>query len=522
MSFSFCNQCKQSLEIIHFDIKTRGRKPYTRCKKCRLKHNKQEKEKYVKRTCSQRKLCKDSNCKKCFEKSFANYNGKTSNDKFKRDCWHPTKNGGVIPGHVFRSTGKKYWFICDICNHDFDISPNNLTNKNRWCPYCCIPTQKLCQDRNCEYCFKKSLASFEGKTTSDTLKINCWHPVRNGDLTPRDITLCSNKKYWFHCNECEHDFDIMPTSITRKGNWCIYCAGQKLCGDEDCNSCFEKSLASFDGLTINDIRKMDCWHLNKNTISPNCISKHSENICWFHCDVCFHDFPTKPSSVSRNKWCSYCSNKKLCDNSNCDLCFNKSFESSISETVNGNLKKKFWNKTKNKGLWPRNVFKTSNKKYWFDCDSCLYPFSISLNNLYFNNCWCPTCKNKTSKKLYKWLSSQTCITDINCEYSPPWCSTDYTTIHNGHIHKSKYKYRYDFLITFHNNTKLIIELDGEQHYKQVMKWKSPFLQQIRDKYKEFKARQYNINIYRCIQVDVYHNKNNWKQKLKSQFQKYIN
>ena len=85
MSFSFCNQCKQSLEIIHFDIKTRGRKPYTRCKKCRLKHNKQEKEKYVKRTCSQRKLCKDSNCKKCFEKSFANYNGKTSNDKFKRD-----------------------------------------------------------------------------------------------------------------------------------------------------------------------------------------------------------------------------------------------------------------------------------------------------------------------------------------------------------------------------------------------------------------------------------------------------
>ena len=40
------------------------------------------------------------------------------------------------------------------------------------------------------------------------------------------------------------------------------------------------------------------------------------------------------------------------------------------------------------------------------------------------------------------------------------------------------------LVTFHTGKQLIIELDGRQHFEQVMNWKCPFEQQLRDKYKE--------------------------------------
>jgi hypothetical protein len=54
---------------------------------------------------------------------------------------------------------------------------------------------------------------------------------------------------------------------------------------------------------------------------------------------------------------------------------------------------------------------------------------------------------------------------------------------------------------------------GPQHFVQVSNWEKPFLQQLRDKYKERKATQKGIKLITCIQEDVYNNKNNWDTKL---------
>ena len=76
-------------------------------------------------------------------------------------------------------------------------------------------------------------------------------------------------------------------------------------------------------------------------------------------------------------------------------------------------------------------------------------------------------------------------------------------------------------MTFNNNKQLIIELDDRQHFKQVSNWNTPLHNQIRDKYKEFKAKQKGIKIVRCIQEDVLIERNNWKNKLLNKFNKYI-
>ena len=53
-----------------------------------------------------------------------------------------------------------------------------------------------------------------------------WHPTKNGDLTPNDVTPGSHKKIWWICNE-GHEWDAAVSgrvgSKNRKGQGCPKC-----------------------------------------------------------------------------------------------------------------------------------------------------------------------------------------------------------------------------------------------------------------------------------------------------------
>src|SRR5579872_2313001 len=123
-----------------------------------------------------------------FERSFK------AKNPAKSQCWDYEKNYPVRPEDVYAGTDKKYWFICDICKHSFI---KYLYNEN-WCPYC--TNRKLCDNDNCNTCFKKSFASNKRE--------KYWDYNKNV-LIPRQVFLNPIKKYWFICNneECKHSFD---------------------------------------------------------------------------------------------------------------------------------------------------------------------------------------------------------------------------------------------------------------------------------------------------------------------------
>ena len=77
---------------------------------------------------------------------------------------------------------------------------------------------------------------------------------------------------------------------------------------------------------------------------------------------------------------------------------------------------------------------------------------------------------------------------------------------------------FDFCI---KKLKLIIELDGDQHFRQVSNWRSPKVNQKRDKYKMKKAIKHGYSIIRILQRDVYNNKNKWDTRLIDQIKLYI-
>jgi very-short-patch-repair endonuclease len=242
---------------------------------------------------------------------------------------------------------------------------------------------------------------------------------------------------------------------------------------------FEKSFASSE--------KAKYWSI-KNTMGPINVFKNSHKKFWFDCNNCNHSFESSLSSITNGcNWCPYCSNppKNLCVNETCKTCFEKSFGSSE--------KAKYWSITNEKN--PRDVFKSSNKKFWFECDTCCSSFYSSLNNITNSGSWCPKCVNKTELKLLEYLIEL--YPEVIHQVKFNWC------MHTTFL-------PFDFYIPSKN---LIIELDGRQHFVQVSNWDSPFKTQIKDAHKTRMARRNGINVIRILQQDVWSDTIDWKNLL---------
>jgi very-short-patch-repair endonuclease len=260
--------------------------------------------------------------------------------------------------------------------------------------------------------------------------------------------------------------------ITSNGNWCSFCSHQKLCENLDCLECFEKSFASHE--------KSKNWS-DKNKTVPRQTFKLCRKKFWFNCDKCTHSFEQYLNHVNKGVWCPYCSNKKMCYVVDCIDCYNKSFAS--------HEKSKYWS-DKNKTS-PRNVFKVCYKKIIFNCDKCTNEYERYLSN----NTGCPYCVNKTEAKLYENLKPlyPTLITQFKQE----WCK------------KLRYL-SFDFCISNH---KIIIELDGQQHFQQVSNWSSPEEQFENDKYKEKCANDNGYSVIRILQESVFYDTYDWIKEL---------
>ena len=85
---------------------------------------------------------------------------------------------------------------------------------------------------------------FQPKTQNGKLKVDCWSD-KNGTLTPRDVSKKSKKKCWFLCDICSHQFCRTIAAVTKYNRWCPYCDEDEVCGDDDCEICYNRSFASF-------------------------------------------------------------------------------------------------------------------------------------------------------------------------------------------------------------------------------------------------------------------------------------
>jgi hypothetical protein len=159
-----------------------------------------------------------------------------------------------------------------------------------------------------------------------------------------------------------------------------------------------RKFSEYTGTTANCKLKAACWHPTKNEgVNPIDISYDNDNKYWFQCDVCPHSFDAEIYTITgeNGDWCQYCVNQKLCDENDCEFCYNNSFKSYTGKTANGKLKYDCWHATKNGYINPIDVMSSTNKKYWFKCDNdkCENEdFNIIINSITGSTQeWCPHC-----------------------------------------------------------------------------------------------------------------------------------
>ncbi len=317
----------------------------------------------------------------------------------------------------------------------------------------------------------------------------------NGNfIKPESILKKSKEICKFDCDVCNHTFLAKPNNITHstQPTWCQYCAGMIICLEDNCMFCFYKSFAS------NELSKSlhpDC------KVNPRSVFKGAKLICKFICPnpSCNHEFDKNLMDVQHGYFCPYCPNsgkKKLCDDEKCVNCLKQSFAS--------HPRAEFWSQKNT--ITPRKVSRGSSQvKYWFDCIVCNNDFEMSPCHI-LEGKWCPYCKNKTETLLFNQLSKS--YKNIEFQYYTDWCRSLSTNA----------KLPFDFVI---HDYKVIIELDGEQHFIQVGKWKSPEEQRKIDLYKMKCANENGYSVIRIFQKDVLKDRIDWLRTLQESIHEII-
>jgi very-short-patch-repair endonuclease len=299
---------------------------------------------------------------------------------------------------------------------------------------------------------------------------------------PDEVKLNSHTKFWFDC-ECGHDFETTLVNINQSNNWCPYCSNsaKKICDKESCISCFNKSFASHE--------KSKYWS-DENDTTPRKLFKSSDGREFiFNCD-CGHKISMVLKNISsKGHWCSFCSHQRLCEDSRCEMCFNNSFASvDKSKQLNDKL------------INPRMLFKSSNRKLKFDCELCKNVFQTQLSDV-TRGVWCSFCVNKTELILFDILVP--IHPTLKRQFKVDWC-------------KKIKRLPFDFVI---EDLKIIIELDGKQHFKQTSNWVSPEETKTNDLYKMKCANENGFSVIRLLQDDVYKNRYDWLGELNANIER---
>lgn len=124
--------------------------------------------------CASKLLCKNEECKWCFENSFASH----PKSKF----WSDKNN--ISYRNIFKSSNKRCWFKCEN-NHLFSITLNNVTT-GHWCKKCYTVYSKL-QIEWLEWLMKKN-------------KIYIQHAKNGGEykyLNYRADGFCEETNTWY-------------------------------------------------------------------------------------------------------------------------------------------------------------------------------------------------------------------------------------------------------------------------------------------------------------------------------------
>ncbi len=186
--------------------------------------------------------------------------------------WHPAKNGNLKSTDVTPGSGEKVNWICKK-RHEWEATVKNRRRGDR-CPYC---AGKLAsRDHNLAVKYPNIAKQ--------------WHPTKNGNLKPTNVTPHSNGKVWWICRK-GHEWKNSPNHRA-KPRGCPYCTGQLPSKSHNLAAKYP------------DLAKQ--WHPTKNgKLKPTDVNPGTFKKAWWIC-VKRHDWEASVANRANGTGCPYC------------------------------------------------------------------------------------------------------------------------------------------------------------------------------------------------------------------------
>lgn len=183
----------------------------------------------------------------------------------------------MTPEDILWNSAKKVWWQC-VKGHEWEASVGKRTSRNSKCPYC---SGKRVNRENCLQSTHPDLAKE-------------WHYLKNGSITPLNVTYGSNKKVWWLCKK-GHEWEASLGSRSGKHKTgCPYCSNKRVSHD-NCLATTNPELAKE-------------WHPQKNKeLRPVNVVAVSKKKVWWQCKN-LHEWEATIDSRNRGSGCPHCYN----------------------------------------------------------------------------------------------------------------------------------------------------------------------------------------------------------------------
>jgi predicted secreted protein len=239
--------------------------------------------------------------------------------------WHPTKNGKLTPRDVVPGYYKAVWWKC----------PRGRDHV--WRKTVCA---RVYGGRGCPFCAGQRPSAGHNLAVDAPRVAKEWHPTKNGDLKPRDVTLGSRKAVWWKCPKgADHEWS--SSVYIRKKGGCPFCANMRISSTN--------SLAAVAPAVAAQ------WHPTKNgKLRPRDVIAGSNRRVWWKCPKAGdHEWPASIANRLAGTTCPFCLNRRLCASNSLAVAFPK-----IAAE---------WHPTKNGKLTPRDIVGGGARRVWWRC-----------------------------------------------------------------------------------------------------------------------------------------------------------
>ncbi len=190
--------------------------------------------------------------------------------------WHPTKNGDLLPMHIPCNYHKKVWWLYPyddpVLGHfdfEWEASPNTRMTEPG-CPFL---------EGNGVW------PGYNDLLSRNPLVASQFHPTKNGNVSPKEISFASNKKYWWYLQyddlvlgRFDFEWEAKVVNRTLLAEGCPYIGNDKV-------------WKGYNDLLSHMPHIARDWHSTKNRrMRPDEVYKESTKKVWWKCSRCGHEW----------------------------------------------------------------------------------------------------------------------------------------------------------------------------------------------------------------------------------------